>query len=353
MTLPLFLRPYFGTAGRTLLTVCSLLILYSLAAPVWRWAIADAVWTGDAQACRAAAGACWSYVGVKLDFFLFGFFPPAQQWRAGIAMAILALVIAASLLPRFWRAPLLAVWAASVAVVLWLMGGGAGLAPVASDSWGGLPLTLLLAAYGLALGYPLGILLALARTGSIPLLRYVAVVFIEGLRGVPFVAILFMASVTLPLLLPEAATPGKLLRAYIAYSFVAAAYFAEGFRGALLAMPRGQTEAAHALGMGYWQTMRDVILPQCVRSSLPMQVNTVVSFFKDTSLVVIIGLTDFLRAVSAGSRDAEWLGFDVEGYAFAAATYFCICFAMSRYSAWLEGRRGGAVAPASAAGQTP
>lgn len=346
MNMPVFLRPYFGNAGRALLTLLSVAFVYLLAVPVVRWALLDAVWQGDAQSCRAAAGACWAYIRVKLDFFVFGFYPPAEQWRATVAMVIMVLVVVSSLFPRLWRMPLLLAWGASATVVLWLMGGGAGLVPVASDAWGGLPLTFLLAVYGLALGYPLGILLALARTGNIPLLRYLSVAFIEALRGVPFVAILFMASVTLPLLVPDAITPGKLLRAYIAFSCVAAAYFAEGFRGALLFMPKGQTEASSALGMGYWQTIRHVILPQCLRSSLPVQLNTVVSFFKDTSLVVIIGLTDFLRAVSAGSRDSEWLGFDVDGYAFAAATYFIICLAMSRYSLWLERRQTG-VAPVS------
>lgn len=347
MKIPTVLKPYFGTAGRSLLTLASLAVLYALLVPVLRWALADAVWRGDAQTCRAATGACWAYVGVKLEFFVFGFYPGDAQWRALVAMLVLVAVVASSLLPRLWGGKLLLAWGLSVVAVLWLLGGGAGLAPVPTDAWGGLPLTLLLAAYGLALGYPLGVLLALARTGPIALLRYLAVGLIEGLRGVPFVAILFMASVTLPLLLPAAITPDKLMRAFVGYTLVAAAYFAEGFRGVLQATPRGQTEAASALGMGYWQTMRHVVLPQCLKSSLPVQVNTVISFFKDTSLVVIIGLTDFLRAVSTSSRDAQWLGFDVEGYAFAATVYFTLCFAMSRYSAWLESRQQSAMAGAT------
>lgn len=339
MKLPSYLRPYFGTPGRWVLTLVSLAVIYLIATPALRWALFDAVWSGSAETCRAAAGACWAYVGEKMSFFIYGFYPPAEQWRAGLAMLVLLAIVTLSLLPRFWRTPLLLGWAVSVFFVLWLMGGGLGLTPVAADAWGGLPLTLLLAAYGLALGYPLGILLALARTGKIPLLRYLAIGLIEGLRGIPFIAILFMASVTLPLLLPTSMTPDKLMRAYIGYTLVAACYFAEGFRGSLQALPRGQYEGAAALGMGYWQTVRYVVLPQCLKNSLPIQVNTVISFFKDTSLVVIIGLTDFLRAVSAGSRDSQWLGFDVEGYAFAALVYFVLCFAMSRYSAWLESRK--------------
>lgn len=337
--IPAFLKPYIGTPALTIISFISLLLIVLAAIPLTKWVVTDAVWSGNAEACRAATGACWAYIGVKLNFFIFGFYPQDQHWRAFIAMVILVMTVVCSLVPALWGRKLLLAWLATIILTLWLLKGGLGLQTVATDSWGGLPLTLLLACYGLALAYPLGILLALARTCNIPLFRYVAIALIEGLRGIPFVAILFMASVTLPLLMPTAITPDKLLRAYIGYTLVAAAYFAEGFRGVLLFLPKGQYEAASALGMGYWKTIYHVVLPQCVKSSLPVQVNTLISFFKDTSLVVIIGLTDFLRAVSAGSRDSQWLGFDVEGYAFAALVYFTFCFAMSRYSVWLENRQ--------------
>jgi general L-amino acid transport system permease protein len=209
---------------------------------------------------------------------------------------------------------------------------------VPSDAWSGLPLTVLLASFALALGFPLGILLALGRTSALPFFRIVCTGFIEVQRGLPLVAVLFMASVLAPLLVPAGATPGKLLRADAAFMLVAAAFIAEVIRGGLQAVPPGQAEAARALGFGYWRIMQKIVLPQCLRVSVPALVGIAISIFKDTSLVAVIGLSDLLGAVGAASRDPAWLGHDVEGYVFAAAVYFSFTFAASRYAAWLERR---------------
>ena len=229
--------------------------------------------------------------------------------------------------------------------------------PIESDAWSGLPLTVLIASFALVLGFPLGVLLALGRTSRLPFFRLACTGFIELQRGLPLVSVLFMASVMVPLLVPAGVTPGKLLRAYIAFTLVSSAFIAEVVRGGLAAVAPGQAEAATALGLGYWRTMQRIVLPQCLRVSVPSLVNIAISFFKDTSLVVVIGLTDFLGSVGGGARDPAWLGHDVEGYAFAAVTYFAFCFTASRYAAWLERRMGdtarvarAAAAEASAAG---
>ena len=183
-------------------------------------------------------------------------------------------------------------------------------------------------------------LLALGRTSRLPFFRVTCTAFVEVQRGLPLISVLFMASVMMPLLVPAGVTPGKLLRAYLAFTMVASAFIAEVIRGGLQSVPAGQAEAASALGLGFWRTMQRVVLPQCLRVSIPSLVGIAISFFKDTSLVVVIGLSDFLGAVGAASRDPAWLGHDVEGYVFAALVYFTFCFTASRYAAWLERRLG-------------
>ena len=318
---------------------CLVLLAWALP-PLLRWALIDAAWSGGPEACRATAGACWPYVGAKAGVFVFGFYPAAERWRPLLALVVLLALLGGSLLPRLWGWRLLLAWPAALALVVWVMGGGLGLAPVPSEAWSGLPLTVLLASFALALGFPLGVLLALGRTSRLPFFRVACTGFIELQRGLPLVSVLFMASVLAPLLVPAGATPGKLLRADAAFMLVAAAFIAEVIRGGLQAVPPGQAEAAQALGMGYWRIMQKIVLPQCLRVSVPPLVGVAISFFKDTSLVTVIGLSDLLGAVGAASRDPAWLGHDVEGYVFAAAVYFSFCFAASRYAAWLERRMG-------------
>ena len=332
------LRALVSSPGNVAITVACLGLLGIIVPSLLHWALLDAVWSGGPAACKAASGACWAYVGEKIGFFLFGFYPAVERWRPGFALLLLLALMAVSLVPRLWSGRLLLAWPATLAAVIFLLGGGGGLVPVPTESWSGLPLTVLLASFALAAGFPLGILLALGRVSRLPLFRIVCTTAIELPRGLPLVAVLFMSSVLIPLLVPAGMTPTKLLRADLAFIIVAGAFIAEIVRGALNALPPGQEEAATALGLGYWRRQQLIVLPQALRISVPSLVGVAISFFKDTSLVTVIGLSDLLGAVNSGSRDPAWLGHDVEGYVFAALVYFGFCFGASRYAAWLERR---------------
>jgi general L-amino acid transport system permease protein len=314
------------------------------------WAIVHAIWSvprgadgaPDTDLCRAAIGrgACWAVIGEKFRFILFGFYPHALQWRSAIVVALFVLLFALSLNPRFWRPALVAVWLAVLALVAVLMWGGVfGLEFVAADQWGGLPITLILATFGLALSFPLAILVALGRRASgLPVIRWIAVAYVELIRGVPLISLLFMASVMLPLFLPEGIDINKLLRAQLAFILFAGAYLAEVVRAGLQALPRGQQEAAAALGLSYWQATRLVVLPQALRHVIPMLVNTFIGFFKDTSLVLIIGIFDLMTTGRTATLEPRWQGFGNEVYLLLAAIYFAFCFAMARISRLLERR---------------
>ena len=219
-----------------------------------------------------------------------------------------------------------------------LTGGRLSLSPVETRLWGGMMLTIVLTIGGLALAFPVAILLALGRRSSIPLVKIFCTAFIELWRGVPLITVLFMASVMLPLFLPDGTSVDKLLRALIGVSLFAGAYLAEVIRGGLQAIPRGQYEAAAALGLGYWRTMYYVILPQALRHVIPGLLNTVIALFKDTTLVLIIGMFDFLGIIQASLNDQEWLGLAAEGYVFAGLVYWAICFSLSRMGKGIERR---------------
>lgn len=326
----------------TAVTLALLYLLAGLALDFAGWAVADAVWTlppGDSAACRAeGAGACWGFIAQTHRFLLFGTYPLAEQWRPALACLLFVALYAVSAPRRFWRRELLVVWAAGLALIFGLMGGGiAGLPVVPASQWGGLPVTLILATVGIAGAFPLAVLLALGRQAAgLPAIRTLCVLYIELIRGVPLISLLFMASVMLPLFLPEGMSVDKLMRAQIAIILFAAAYLAEVIRGGLQALPKGQYEAADALGLGYWRKMGLVILPQALRLVIPPLVNTFIGLFKDTSLVLIIGIYDLLNAAKTTVVDPVWLGFGVEAYLTVAAIFFVFCFAMSRYSQRLE-----------------
>jgi general L-amino acid transport system permease protein len=325
---------------RRILTVLLALVVLAALVPFAQWALIDAVWRPDANACRAAHGACWGFIVEKHRFILFGSYPYAEQWRAAIATVLLLALWAVSALRAFWRPWLAALWAAGFGLIGVLMWGGVlGLPYVENERWGGLILTLLLSTIGLAGAFPLSILLALGRRSQLPVIRTLSVVYIELIRGVPLISLLFMASVMLPLFLPGGLTIDKLARAQIALILFAAAYLAEVVRGGLQAIPRGQYEAAAAIGLGYWSAMGTVILPQALRIAVPPLVNTFIGFFKDTSLVLIIGLFDLLSTIKVALTDPQWTGFGVEAYVFAALVYFMFCYAMSRYSRRFERER--------------
>jgi len=327
----------FGGVFNTILTLIALYFLAIAMPPLVRWAFVDAVWSApNGQACRGA-GACWAFIGEKLRFILFGTFPYEQQWRPLAVVVIFVAMILASCDRRLWGRRLMLLWLAgfiSAGVLMW--GGVLGMSFVETSLWNGLPLTLILATIGIVFAFPLAILLALGRRSRLPAVRAICVGYIELVRGVPLITVLFMASVMLPLFLPTGVTIDKLLRAQVAFILFAAAYLAEIVRGGLQAIPRGQYEAAAALGLGYWRRTRLIVLPQALAMVIPPLVNNFISTFKGTSLVIIIGLFDLLNTANNALTDPNWQGFAAESYVFVAVIYWTFCFFMSRYSQMLE-----------------
>jgi len=361
------------------------------------WAVVNAVWTAPTgQDCRGH-GACWALIHEKYRYIFFGSFPYEQQWRPLLAIiAMLAMLIVSSD-RRNWNARLLLIWGVgsfvtfllmfgqihiSISLILFVALGAGGLGmlmrgavgtpaevngwralaaigaiglilrvtgvlpawslPIApfdyveTHLWGGLPVTIILATYGLLFAFPYGVLLALGRRSHLPLIKGLCVGFIELIRGVPLISLLIMASVMLPLFLPSGMTIDKFLRAQVAVILFAGAYIAEIIRGGLQSLPKGQFEAADAMGLNYFQKTTLIILPQALRVVIPPLINTFIGFFKDTSLVLIIGIFDFLNTANQALVDPNWAGFPAEVYLFAAFVYFCFCFSMSRYAKYLE-----------------
>jgi general L-amino acid transport system permease protein len=332
----------FPSITSTIITLLLLALLVKMIVSFVQWGIVDAVWTvpgNDTSACRAARGigACWAVIPEKYRFILFGTYPYDQQWRPALATLLFIALFYVSCLRSFWRRELILIWVAMLSLIGLLMWGGVpGLEFVSQERWGGLPVTLVLATFGLAFGFPLGILVALGRRSKLPAIRSLCVLYVELIRGVPLISLLFMASVMFPLFMPDGVNLDKLLRAQIAVVLYAGAYLAEVVRGGLQAVPRGQHEAADALGLSYWQKNRLIILPQAIRHVIPPLVNTFIAFFKDTSLVLIIGIFDLLTAAKTAIVEPAWQAFGLEVFVVVAAIYFLFCFAMSRYSQRLE-----------------
>lgn len=328
----------FNSGFNSLLTLVTIYFLYKTIPPFVKWAFIDSLWTTEGgQACHAAGGACWSVITANFRFILFGFFPHDLQWRPLVAMIILVCLLFYSQNRTHWRKSLAYAWGIGLLTMGILMKGGIlGLAPVESTQWGGLPLTLILSIFGLTAAYPLGVLLALGRQSRLPAIKALCVVYIELIRGVPLISLLFMSSVVFPLFLPEGVTVNKIIRAQAAIILFTAAYIAEVVRGGLQGMNKGQYEAAESLGLNYYQTMRLIILPQALKIVIPPTVSILISAFKDTSLVVIIALYDLLKTTQSVLTDPKWMGFSSEAYLFVALIYFCCCFFMSNYSRRLE-----------------
>ena len=332
----------FSSITSSIITLLLLALIARMLIGFVQWGILDAVWSvpgNNTSACRAirGIGACWAVIPEKIRFILFGSYTYDQQWRPAAATLIFIALFYLSSRRTWWRRELVLVWIAALALISVLMWGGIfGLSFVPQDRWGGLPVTLILATFGLAFGFPLGIFVALGRRSKLPAIRSLCVLYVELIRGVPLISLLFMASVMFPLFMPEGFNIDKLLRAQIAFILYAGAYLAEVIRGGLQAIPTGQQEAADALGLSYWQKNRLVILPQAIRHVIPPLVNTFIAFFKDTSLVLIIGIFDLLTTAKTAIIDPAWQAFSVEVYIFVALIYFAFCFAMSRYSRQLE-----------------
>lgn len=327
----------FNGVFNSILTLVTLFFLSQTLPPVIRWAFIDSVWSTGPQACREAAGACWSIIANNYRFMIFGFYPHDLHWRPLLAMLILFALLAVSRDRRFWNRSLGYAWLTGLFVMGVLMTGGLfGLKPVESTQWGGIPLTLLLSVFGLTAAYPLGVLLALGRRSKMPAVKVLCILYIELIRGVPLISLLFMSAIIFPLLLPEGVTFNKILRAQAAIILFTAAYIAEVVRGGLQAITRGQYEAADSMGLNYYQTMRLVILPQALKIVIPPSVSILISAFKDTSLVVIIALFDILKTTQSVLSNPEWMGFSKEAYVVIAIFYFLGCFSMSNYSRKLE-----------------
>ncbi|MBS0452660.1 MAG: amino acid ABC transporter permease [Proteobacteria bacterium] len=333
---------YFATPTTGVLTLLLAGAALSLAWKLLNWGVLHAVFSAGSQgpeACRVAgAGACWAVIGEKFRLIVFGIYPYAQQWRAALAMAVLVVMYVLSTRRSWWNRRLAVAWVIALAAFGTLMWGGVlGLPYVPDDQWGGLPVTLILATLGLAAGSPLAVALALLRHSSRPSVgKALAVAYIELARSVPLLTVLFLASVMIPLFLPQGTDLSKLLRVFLAFALFTAAYLAEVIRGGLQVVPRGQYEAAAALGISPRVTTLRVVLPQALTAVLPALVNVFIAFFKATSIVVIVGIFDLMTAAKRAIADAQWQGFGTEIYLFVAAIYFIFCYAMSRYSAQLH-----------------
>jgi general L-amino acid transport system permease protein len=329
--------------------LCCLLVIW-LMPPLLRFLVFDAVWTGaDRQACLATAqrpevGACWAFVRERLNFFIYGFYPIEQRWRVDVFFAALAFGIGWLTwldAPRRDRGAIYFFVILPIVSFILLRGmPDIGLPLVETAQWGGVLVTIVVAAVGIVVSLPLGVLLALGRRSAMPAVRLFSVIFIEFVRGVPLITVLFMASVMLPLFVPDTWSPDKLLRALVGVALFSAAYMAEVVRAGLQAIPRGQFEAAMAVGLSYWQAMRLVILPQALKITIPNIVNSAVGLFKDTTLVFIVGIFDLLKTVEAARIDPQWATpvTSATGYAFVAIFYFLSCYAMSRYARHVEAR---------------
>ncbi|HSE74789.1 MAG TPA: amino acid ABC transporter permease [Dongiaceae bacterium] len=339
----------FATWFDTTLTILAIILIYLIVPPFVNWAFLDATWTvppdvttgtrgAQFSDCSANAGACWIFIQARLPQFFYGFYPEPERWRVNIVLIMLAVSVYGLLSERVKNKKLVGwfFFAVFPVVSFWLLLGGLGLSVVPTRLWGGFMLTVIISSVGIVFSLPLGILLALGRRSRLPVVHMLCVFFIEFARGVPLISILFMANVLLPLFLPQGVNLDILLRILLGVTLFAAAYMAEVVRGGLQALPKGQYEGAMALGLGYWQLTRFIIMPQALRIAIPGIVNNFISLTQDTTLVAIVGLYDFLNIVRAGSRDSKWIGTEMEGYVFCAVVYFACCFAMSRYSMYLE-----------------
>jgi len=334
-------RALFGTPFNTVVTL--LLLWASLEGVSWliQWAVMEAAFLPAVPAsCRDVTGACWSFVIAKHSQILFGIYPLDERWRPAIVCVLLVALLAYSMRPAAWHPRLGVVWAAALVAVFVLMAGGVlGLSAVPTSAWGGLPVTLILTVVAIGAAFPLAIFLALARRSDLPAVRILSTVLIEATRGMPLLSILFIASIMLPILLPPALLPDKFLRALLALWLFASAYLAEVVRGGLQAIPKGQYEAATALGLTWWRTQRLVVLPQAITLVIPALTNTVIVMIKNTALVLVVGLFDLISSGKAALADPEWNSPSAETYIFIAVIYFSLCFTFGRFADRIERRQ--------------
>ncbi|TNE37693.1 MAG: amino acid ABC transporter permease [Alphaproteobacteria bacterium] len=331
----------FSSPLNIILTIIAAFIAWEALSTFLSYTLIHANFAGETKADCTDTGACWVFIKARFGQDMYGFYPPEERWRVDVGYVLAAIglffVLSDFVKNKKWPAIYLFGFV-PVACFFLFHGGYFGLEVVETSQWGGLFLTLVLASVSIFVALPLGIVLALGRRSDMPIVRMMCVGFIELIRGVPLITVLFMASVMLPLFLPEGVNFDKLIRALVGMSLFSAAYMAEVVRGGLQAIPKGQMEAAKSLGLGYWKAMGLIVLPQALKIAIPSIVNTFIGLFKDTTLVLIIGLLDLLSIIKAGTTDKNWIGTATEGYVFVAAVFWVFCFSMSRYSIWLENK---------------
>jgi general L-amino acid transport system permease protein len=332
-------RNLFMNWTQSILTILALLLLYKTIPPILNWTVFKANFNGTGPESCTSGGACWVFVKMRLNQFLYGYYPRDLQWRINLAYLIgtilLLIFLFSSKQYKTWAAGALFIIYPISAYILF-EGGIFGLEEVDTYSWGGLHLTLVLGMTSIILSIPIGIILALCRRSHLPAIKYSSAIFIDLWRGVPLVSVLFMASFLIPLLFSSALHFDKVLRALIGITLVFSAYMADIIYTGLHELPKGQFEASQALGFGYFGEMYLIILPQALRNVIPSIVNIIISLFKETTLVLIIGLFDFLGMIQAANQDPKWLAYGLEGYVFGALVFWVFCFLMSRYSKYLE-----------------
>jgi general L-amino acid transport system permease protein len=337
-TLRLIRQKLFATPLDAVITLVLAYLLWRAVVPLIDWTLLDATFRGASRADCVGDGACWVFVKARFGQFMYGLYPLTERWRVDLAGVILV----ASVALLAWKAlPYRRALAVAALIVLpplgiWLLAGGFGLPYVETRDWGGLTLTILISLYAALIAIPLGILLALGRQSRLPIIRMLSIIFIEFWRGVPIVAVIFLASILLPLIMPAGIGIDRLARAVIGLGLVIAAYMAEAVRGGLQAVPEGQHEAATALGLGYWRATGLIVLPQAVRIALPAMTNEFIALIKNTTLVLIVSILDLLGIAQAALADPNWVGMNKEAYAFAGLLYWLGCFGLSRVGLALE-----------------
>lgn len=328
----------FSTPLNTAMSFLGFAFLFWVIPPFVQWAYTDANFVGDSREQCTGDGACWIFVRAKMDMFMYGFYPESEVWRLNTAFALFIPLIAVFKFFKNVKIQFTAFTLYFIIAFFLVNGGFFGLEQVPTEKWGGLMLTIVVAAVGIVFSFPIGIIVAFGRASNLPIIRSVCVSYVEFIRGVPLITILFMSSVILPLFFPEGITFDKLLRALIGITLFQAAYVAEIIRGGLQSIPKGQYEAADAIGLSYWQKMLLVILPQALKVAIPNLVGAFISLFQDTTLVLIIGLFDLLAMVRITSGDSNWLGMETEGYVFVTIVFWVFCYGMSEYSKRVEKR---------------
>ena len=335
----------FSSPSDTVLTILAIYIIIVVVPPVFEWALFKSVWLADSrkscweQMATPGEGACWAFIAKRINMFIYGFYPEQLHWRVNLTFVLLILAFIPIFVEKLPYRKYLLLYSISFPFLAgWFLVGGLGLEPVTTDLFGGIMLTIIIGVTGIAFSLPIGILLALGRTSNLPAVKMLCVVFIEFMRGIPLIVFLFIASTMLNYFLPPGTSFDLLLRVLIMVTLFSAAYLAEVIRGGLAGIPVGQYEASQAIGLSYWKTHRLIVMPQVLKISIPGIVNSFICIYKDTVLVVIIGLLDPLGIGRASLADMKWGGLHIEVYIFIAIFFFICCFSMSRYSIFLEKR---------------